>query len=294
MFDGDEVVAFAEHQAATWEALGDPGFVGEFDVVLWSPSNDPHEERHPAMLRAAERAGVLVVGFHHDLWWGVGREALVWTSPFFRCPVVVTSDGDHDDRWLSAGVNHVWMAPPALSSLREVPEHRYGPSAGKAVFVGSWRNYPHPQWAGPRRELVSSLRAQLGLGFATFPDTGRRVRRRIAGAELSSLLSSAAVVVGDVCFAGVSDRYWSDRVPITAQAGGLLLHPHSPALEAEFGDSILYFEAGDYVQAAELAASAIIAPHLYTKKRESFSQLGLGHTWEARVVQLAALIATIR
>lgn len=166
----------------------------------------------------AER--IPIVGYHLDVWWGLARQRDVYTDPFFRMvDVLYTADGGSDRMWASAGVKHRW-APPAVSTRNNMVGTPSTKWPDGVVFVGQTQPPYHAEWSH-RGELLARVQRRYGRTFARLPHNNRAIR----GDDLADVYATAAVVIGDSCFAGIRPRYWSDRVPETLGRGGLLIHP---------------------------------------------------------------------
>lgn len=230
---GHEVVPLQENDAETWSSTP------KADVVLWTRTWHLPEFDQLGWLRNLD---CLSVAFHLDRWWGLNREHQVHDEPMFRCDLVVTADGGHDERWIEAGVNHRWL-PPAVYRGEAEREGRWQREfASDVAFVGSWRSY-HAEWTH-RMQLVTHLRRWYGRRFKTWPMGPRAVR----GQMLADLYASADVLVGDSCLAGGITRYWSDRVPETLGRGGFLIHPEVEGMEDHFtpGLHLATWDLGDW------------------------------------------------
>ena len=232
---GHDVWLCQEGQPDRWRELTDR--VHEFDVILWTRTADlakriPHHDQIRLLL-AARRADAPTVAFHLDRWWGLrehGREDSVWTEPYFHCEHFFSTDGAHDLEWVTAGVNHHWMAPGVSEFECEpgTPRDEWRSDIG---FLGSWRHY-HGEHTH-RRELVEWLRSTYGDRVRFFPEPGQP---GIRGDDLRDLIASVKVWVGDSCLAPRADggpmvKYWSDRVPEITGRGGYLLHPEVDYLD---------------------------------------------------------------
>lgn len=242
---GHEVVPLQENERDTWRKLASIGSWDHLpDLVLWTRTWSLDVPAQLAALEACRDAGVPVVGYHLDRWFGLSREHEVRSEPFFAADVVVTADGGHQAEFQAAGVTH-WWAPPAVLGL-EVMRTRdafVDPMVPDVVFVGSWQRY-HEQWPW-RRQLVRQLTRTYGRKFGAYP----RVRgQAVRGEALSSLYRSAQVVVGDSCLAGSPSRYWSDRIPETVGRGGFLIHPYVDGIEDHYtdGEHLVLVEPGNW------------------------------------------------
>src|SRR5690606_38101173 len=115
-----------------------------------------------------------------------------------------------------AGGNHRYL-PPAIGDQhagrgRVRDEYRHD-----AVFVGARAYHREHRW---RSQLLAFLQRTYGRRCAWYGPASPL--GRCDGQDLSDLLASAAVVVGDSCLAGKVRGYWSDRVPMTPGRGGFL------------------------------------------------------------------------
>lgn len=199
------------------------------DVVLWtrtrSLSAQVDEELRWEMLAGCRQRGIPTVGYHLDRWWGLKREHEVESDPWFRCSLLCTADGGHDNDWSRVGVAHFWM-PPAVSEFECVPGSYRPELASDVAFVGSWDGY-HDEWWPDRAKMLAHVESWYGDRFRRWPQPGRGAVR---GPTLRHLYASARVIVGDSCLVPDGDgvpveRYWSDRIPETIGRGGLLVHP---------------------------------------------------------------------
>ena len=240
---GCAVVAWQENDPATFTRLADPATWrgARPDFVLWTRtgwdwrqagwSKAEADARQLRFLLEARSAGVPVVGYHLDRWWGLARQHQVLEEPFFRADHVITADGHgpHGAEFSNAGVHHGWL-PPAVSS-RWVGVGTPRPELTSPIaFVGSWREY-HPEW-GHRFQLVQHLADRWGDKVAFWPKIGEEA---IRGLRLQDLYASTRVVIGDSCLApdvhgGPMTNYCSDRIPETLGRGGFLLHPQVPGI----------------------------------------------------------------
>ncbi len=216
------------------------------DFVLWTHTHGfapEHTHRaQTAMQVRALRAGIPVVGYHLDLWWGLARQRQVGDEPFFRSDRVCTADGGHDDEWAALDVAHRWF-PPAVSAaecVRGTPRAEY---TSDIAFLGSWDGGYHAE-SEHRHKLVGWLRDTYGDRVRFWPERGQPAVR---GPALRDLVASTKVVVGDSCLVPTLARYWSDRVPEMLGRGALLMHPDVLGLVEQHPHTVTW-EAGEWAQ----------------------------------------------
>lgn len=216
---GHEVVEHQEGQFK-WRDLADQ--LGDVAFCLWTHTEGLAGPRtYEGQRKFLANVQVPTCVFHLDLWHGISRAHLVNESPHFRCDLVVTADGGHDDEWKQAGVNHRWL-PPGVSEFEcggGTPRDEY---RSDIAFVGSWQEY-HTE-SHHRFELVKFLKRRYGDRCAFWPKPGEHAVR---GEALRDLYASIGIAVGDSCMVGTGMRaYISDRCPETTGRGAFLLHPH--------------------------------------------------------------------
>lgn len=289
---GHEVAGYPEMAVDTWRDLANPDHLDGVDLIVWSRSRSlsGRFDMH-AMLAAARTAGTGTVAVHLDRWWGLAREREVAEEPFFRCDLVCTTDGGNDDRWDAAGVRHRWL-PPAVTAADAALSGRFHPAAAnKAVFVGSWHAYAHPEWRH-RGALIKRLARRFGPRLVTFPGADGR---RVQGQELADILASAAIVVGDSALVGGTGRYWSDRVPITLGMGGLLVHPTVEGMDEQglvAGEHFLGAPVGDIDALGDVVAAALAGEYQGTEVRSAGREAVLAeHTYTVRAQRIIDLYA---
>lgn len=245
------------------------------DVFLWTRTGSmdvwPHAHEAVAELNRSLRT----VGLHLDRWWGLSREHQITESAFFRLSEVWTADGDHDDDWRRAGVNHRWLRPAVgvrhcwMAPVRvEVP----------VVFVGSWRNY-HAEWREQRRRLVAQV-VRLG---------GEVVSGGCRNACLNHLFSRSAAVAGDCCLADRSRRYWSDRVTETAGRGGVLVHRFVEGVAEILPEGTHAFYWHDLDELAAVVRWVVAHETEAARVRErAMATIRAEHTWQVRMREVLA------
>jgi Glycosyl transferases group 1 len=297
---GQRVIRIQEGDPAAFDKLMDN--LHTLDLVLWTRTADlaakwGHKNQW-RMLSEAKRLGVPTAGFHLDRWWGLDREAAVWTEPFFRCDYVITADGGHDGAFRDVGVNHIWL-PPAVSLGECEPGEYREEYASDIAFVGSWQPGYHAEWTH-RPELVRFLKETYPKQMRFWPRPGQP---SIRGKDLRDLYASGKVVVGDSCLVGGATRYWSDRIPETIGRGGFLIHPYVSGIEDHFNITnhdgkqphLLTWNIGDWEALNRGIQWALLNP----EERQSIADAGRAHvrtyhTYDFRVEQIADITNTMR
>lgn len=283
-----QIDGYPESLARTWTDLADPDHLTDIDLIVWSRSRLLSRRfDQNAMFAAAEQTGTRTVSFHLDRFWGLARSAEVTTDPFFQADIVVTTDGGSDHLWQRAGVEHRWLPPATAASDTRYVGRRVERVVGKAVFVGSWEAYAHPEWKY-RGALIRRLKRRFGPRLLTFPGPDGR---RVTGQELADILSSAAVVIGDSALAGTG-RYWSDRVPITLGHGGVLVHPEVEGMGDYFTPGVHYLGAPvEDIDAFGDVVASVLAGEIDTAPIRAAGRAAVieGHTYTVRARQIVAL-----
>jgi len=232
---GCNVIERQENQPAVWRGLAEGDMLEGVDMLLWTRTGwdwprygitqaEAHRLQRATLLKAASM-NIPTVGYHLDIWWGLRREAEVWTEPFFRVALLATADGGHDPEWAAAGVKHVWF-PPGVSEFECEPGTYREEYASDLAFVGSWQGGYHPEHAH-RQQLVDFLRDTYGDRCRFWPKPGEHAVR---GEALRDLYASVKVLVGDSCLVPHKDgrpleKYVSDRTMESTGRGGFLIHP---------------------------------------------------------------------
>ena len=217
-----------------------------------------------------------------DLYFGLQREAEVMArTPMFQADYVLTPDGGNQARFEAFGVNHFLVRQAIDEKSCEYLSKE--PKEHDLLFVGTLG----AEHGSPRRRLLEHLTEK----YKGFHWVGKRGPNEIRNKELTQLISSSKIVIGDCVY---SENYWSNRLYEMIGRGGFLLHPHIPGLEKELtsGEHFVSFEYGNMKYLDEKIDKYLEDP----KAREEISRKGNAfvkenHTLTDRAVQVMGIIS---
>lgn len=230
---GHEVIRIAEqgyHSASIQVIVNEKP-----DFVLFAKLKIPMVWRE-GFFDAMKKYHIKTVCWIPDLFFGLGRERYIKSSDsFFRADVVLTPDGGHDKKWKELGINHKLLRQGIYDEDCETGATY--PVEHSIAFVGT-QNGEFPY----RQKLMMELAQHYGKMFRWF---GRMSANHIRGKELTSMLQSTPIIIGDSVY---SPHYWSNRVYETIGRGGFLIHPNIPGLEEEFSyyKHFIPYDYGDF------------------------------------------------
>lgn len=282
---GHRVVRIQENEVGWHDTLA---MAAGADLFLWTSTYGyaaawPRDEAFDALSMLHRQ--MPTAGIHLDLWFGLDRARQVTEEPYFQgLDWLFTADGDHDDDFAAAGVQHRW-SPPAVYGPECVPGTPRAQYRSDVAFVGNWRGGYHDEWWPHRMAMLEQLRRVYRQRVRFWP-RGRAVR----GEALNDLCASVKVTVGDSCFADRSRRYFSDRPFEAVGRGAFLVMPWIEGL-AELlvdGEHCRYFPHGDHREMRR------VIDHYLTHdvERERIRRAGQAHVRENHTYahRLAALI----
>lgn len=279
--NGCEVGAYDERDWHRGDiALPDPD---GYDLLWWTHTPGwPTPPEAVAQVEQWRSAGVPVVGYHLDRWWGLRRQSDVYNMPYLRLLDRFYVADPQTARWEAAGVHAVRMSPGV--SDRHVLDGEVSPKwAGyDLVFVGNTTTHYHPEHTH-RADLLAYLRKRYGRRFVEIPGNGPAIR----GQELADIYATIPVIVGDSCLVGL-DSYWSDRVPETIGRGGYLLHPDTDwAGEYEPAVHLDCWRVGDWDGLANLIDYALTDDGWrMTVAAEGAHHVRTNHTYRVKVARV--------
>ncbi len=212
------------------------------DLFLWTSTYGyAQKHKHGELDAITYINGMLpTAAIHLDLFFGLARARQVEECGWFKLHHVFTADGDHEQEFRDAGVNHHFLMPGVFKPECELGTYR-DEYASDIAFVGAQGGY-HTEYKG-RAQIVRWLKETYGDRCAFWPEPGKHA---IRGQDLNDLYASVKVVVGDSCFADTAVNYTSDRVFETVGRGGFLLYPRIACVAKELQEDVhlAYFEPG--------------------------------------------------
>lgn len=279
-------VILAQEDEVNWATRVEMCMDHHADVFLWTRTSSLDNYNHLDAYRSLailHANNIPTVSYHLDLFLGLPRESIVATNPFFRTEFVCTADGSHNREWATYRINHHTFYPAIHHREMAIGEAREE-WVCDVGFVGNWDSY-HPEYPG-RRELIEYLRNRYGERFRAFPEPGSPAIRGMP--DLNDLYASIKVVVGDSCFGGTLDGYWSDRAPETFGRYGALLMPTSPKFNQEFPHALTYADYSELDFLIEILLQDDRKREEY--KRQNYTLVDYRHTYMHRILQLEELL----
>lgn len=240
---GHKVFALQEG-TATGEAILDTALKCDLFVWIHGHSDETPGQGMAEVLKELKDKGVVTMTWHHDLFFGLGRQNLIEESPVYKY------------------VDHFFTTDKLMANWVNENTHvrgHYLPSAvygGEAVlypkesdldviFVGN-RGY-HSEWPY-RPQLIDWLTEEYGKKFGWYSgeEDSLGLKRE---AELNQVFADSKIVVGDsLCLNFDYPWYWSDRVWETLGRGGFLIMPYVQGMDEYFEDGkhLVFYEYGDF------------------------------------------------
>jgi len=252
------------------------------DMLLWVHTPGKAPQHGDRILAAARSAGAATVGMHMDLYWTrPNREPEIGRDAWWRCDHVFTADGGHQKKFKARGINHRWLPAPAgrrWLTPGVVDKERW---PEPIVFVGTCSAGSH---RNHRRQLLTWAKERWGDRFGWYGTP----RRRVWGADLSSLYATARVVLADSV---PVPRYWSDRVPLTLARGAPLAHPLIEGMDEQgyTPDLLLGYEVGEFGPLGDLVDS-ITDRELADRAERGRALVEERHLWEHRLQYIQKVV----
>ena len=167
--------------------------------------------------------------YHLDRYFGIrNREKEYLQHPSFHLNFFFSTDGNHEEEWKAAGVNHRWILPGVVEYACHQGIQRDASWDIPILFVGS-ENY-HGEYPF-RPYLIQALRQRYGSAF--------QIHENVRESKLNDLYARAKVCIGDHIFAG-EPRYCSDRLFETTGRGGFLLYPETEGITENIPGLVTY------------------------------------------------------
>lgn len=240
---GHEVVPLYEGEVTGEKVLEE---ALKADLFVWIHG---HSETTPGMemkdvLLKLKEAKVKTVTWHHDLFFGLGRQNKITEEAVYKYIDHFFSTDKLMADWVNSSTDVKGHYLPSAVYDKEanmIPKK----SELEVIFVGN-RGY-HSEWPY-RPQLIDMLKDTYRDKFQWFSgeeDSGGLKR----GDALNQVFADAKVVVGDsLCLNFDYPYYWSDRVWETLGRGGFLIMPWIKGLDDYFEDGkhLVFYEYGDF------------------------------------------------
>lgn len=190
------------------------------DLVMFAKlnlANDPN-----FLIKGLKERKIPSVSWTFDLYFDYVREKYVPHYAFMKADHVFTTDGGHDVKFTTLGINHHLLRqgiyePEAIMYPRP-EEYKHD-----IIFVGS-HNPNHPY----RQALMKFLEDNYGDKFKWY---GKDDTNDVRSLKLNELFAQSKIVIGDSV---PSPKYWSNRIYESLGRGAFLISPEIEGLEKEF------------------------------------------------------------
>ncbi|CAM9445669.1 unnamed protein product [Ectocarpus fasciculatus] len=176
---------------------------------------------------------------------------------------------------------------------------RHRTSHGRLVYVGSATLMEHKQMLSwMLREAATFGLDIYGNGWQDFPEFSEYWRGVLPQEDLASVYGSALAVVGVTTDAQRESGKINNRVYEALSVGAPLISDHFPALEATFGDAVLYARRpGDVARHIETLLHSQRAEGRgnieASKRRQRRAMIEGGHTWSHRVEDILSFVGSL-
>lgn len=268
------------------------------DLVLYTRAHNASALNRPwndAWNRLRDE-GTATASIHLDRFYDLARQQLIYDrDPLFTMQHMFSTDGGNHERFLADGVNHHYM-PPAVDrhEIEAMPGRQRPGWAYDVVFTGSGGHVYHREYPA-RGELLDHLASTYGPRFARFGHGGDHPVVRMQ--DLNDLYASAAIVIGDSCFANEkgsprSSFFYSDRIPEVVGRGGFLLHPYVPGVREHYsGSELAVYAPHDWDDLDTQIGSFLANPD----EREGYVERGRArvlreHTYTHRAAEILRVV----
>ncbi|CAM9298302.1 unnamed protein product [Ectocarpus sp. 12 AP-2014] len=172
-------------------------------------------------------------------------------------------------------------------------------SHGRVVYVGSATLMEHKEmlpWV--LREAAPFGLDIYGNGWQDFPEFSEYWRGVLPQEDLAFVYGSALAVVGVTTDAQRESGKINNRVYEALSVGAPLISDHFPALEATFGDALLYARRrGDvarHIESLLHSQQAVGRDNTEaSKRRQRRDMIEGGHTWSQRVEDILSFVGSL-
>ena len=236
---GHDVVRLQESATSTEEISA---AAMQSDLFVWVHTHGWDTPGMSEVLWRLRVAGIPTATYHLDLWKGLSRERDIRSSPYWELDHFFTVDKLMAD-WLTENTPVKGHYLPAAvfdedCYITDEPSQW----ANDVIFVGSKRYHPEWPW---RPQLIDWLGATYGQHFTHIGGDGASGTLR--GHDLNRAYANCKVAVGDtLCLGFKYPFYASDRLFEAPGRGGFQLFPRIHGIPELFGDTMEFFDYGDF------------------------------------------------
>lgn len=243
---GHNVVTLHETKATGEEVLET---ALKSDLFIWIHG---HSDETPGMpmevvLKTLTQEGVKTITWHHDLFFGLGRQNLITDAAVYaHIQHFFTTDRLMAD-WVNKNSKVKAYYLPSAVYDKEAKMLDKKNNVPEVSFVGN-KGY-HPEW-DYRPKLIEWLDRTYGDRFGWYSGEEESLGLK-RGWDMNQLFADTKVVVGDtLCLNFDYPYYWSDRLWETLGRGGFLIMPYVKGMEKYVRDGVhlRFYDFGNFKQ----------------------------------------------
>jgi len=219
------------------------------DLLVWihGHSDDTPGKSMADVLGILKDKGITTMTWHHDLFFGLGRQDLIYEAPVYKYIQHFFSTDKLMADWINEHTHVRGHYLPSAVYDKEAKMLRKKSEGKDVVFVGN-KGY-HPEWPY-RPQLIDWLGETYGdrFGWYSGEEDSLGLKR---GLDMNQLFADSKIVVGDtLCLNFDYPYYWSDRLWETLGRGGFLIMPYVEGMEKYVRDSVhlRFYEFGNFKQ----------------------------------------------
>lgn len=287
---GHEVVTFQENHTSGTEILKAVENGKVPDWLFWVHTHSFKVEGMAEVLKQFKEQGIPTVGYHLDLYKGIGREPTP-DNDYWKIEYFFTCDKNFVPDLQALGIKAYYLPAGVVADEcylgNKVPQYEHD-----VIFTGS-KGY-HREWPY-RPQLINWLQDTYRERFAHYGGDGRGVVR---GHALNDLYASSKIVVGDTLCIGFNyPYYFSDRLYEAVGRGGFLIFPYIKGIEECFDleTELVTYEFGNFEQLKQKIDYYLEHPEEREKIRQAgFERVKKDHTYTHRLNHIIATITQDR